>query len=56
MGFFDMFKLKDINGELEKAKSGSDAYAFAVVQTDRIRDICLKLIESIAGYPLSAQR
>ena len=24
MGFFDMFKLKDINGELEKAKSGED--------------------------------
>ena len=37
--------------ELEKAKSGSDAYAFAVVQKDRIRDICLKLIESIEGYP-----
>lgn len=40
--------------ELEKAKSGSDAYAFAVVQKDRIRDICLKLIESIEGYPIDS--
>lgn len=37
--------------ELEKAKSGSDAYAFAVVQKDRIKFICSKLIESIEGYP-----
>ena len=37
--------------ELEKAKSGSDAYAFAVVQKDRVKFICSKLIESIEGYP-----
>ena len=37
--------------ELEKAKFGSDAYAFAVVQKDRIKFICSKLIESIEGYP-----
>ena len=42
--------------ELEKAKSGSDAYAFAVVQKDRIRDICLKLIKSIEGYPNHSDR
>lgn len=37
--------------ELEKAKSGTDAYAFISVQKDRIKVICSKLIESIEGYP-----
>ena len=37
--------------ELEKAKSGSDEDAFAVVQKDRITDICSNLIKSIEDYP-----
>ena len=37
--------------ELEKAKPGTDEYAFISVQKNRIKDICSWLIESIESYP-----